>query len=294
MNGYGWEFFRRWQIPSFNCLTMGGNWRLQSATNRMAWGNAELLKRGRQPKAAADVRPGDLELRADLARMRGKFALSPAYRDGLALEMDENKINAPAAEMDAYAEAVWELAADRSRRAMFSDICDVPSQPLTNLTAQVSAIAAVLNTGRGYGMLVPEIYLGAKQTEEERDAQEDKALAFVESLRAAIPSAPSHTIHLMGGWLTIGSWSSYSSCEADIKVLYDHYIRRLATDPAFHDVGGVGMSTLACDEEVARWTARLVHHYCIEGRTDSLAERFGYKYRPEIVKDGDFLEGLAR
>ena len=293
LKGYGWEFFRRWQIPSFNYLTMGGNWRLRSATDRMAWGNAELLKRGRKLMAAADVRPGDLELRADPVQMRGKFAGSPAYRDGLALEMDENKINAPAAEMDAYAEAVWELAADRSPRAMFSDICDVPSQSLTNLTAQVSAISAVLNTGHGRGMLVPEMYLGAKQTEEERDAQEERAVAFVESLRAALPSAPAHTIHLMGGWLTIGSWSSYSSCEADIKVLYDHYLRRLATDPAFHDVGGVGMSTLACDEEVARWTARLVHHYCIEGRTDSLAERFGYKYRPEIVKDGDFLEGLA-
>ena len=294
LKGYGWEFFRRWQMASYNSFTMGGNWRLRSAKDRMAFGNAELMKRGRLPMAAADIRPGDLELRADPVRMRGKFALAPAYLDGLALEMDENKINAPAAEMDAFAEAVWELAADRSPRAMFSDICDVPNQPLTNLTAQVSAIAAVLNTGRGHGMLVPEIYLGAKQTEEERGVQEDKALAFVESLRAAIPSAPSHTIHLMSGWLTVGEWSSYSSCEIDIKVLYDHYIRRLATDPAFHDVGGVGMSTLACDEEVARWMARLVHHYCIEGRTDSLADRFGYRYRPEIVKDGDFLEGFSR
>ena len=243
--------------------------------------------------AAADVRPAELELRKDFNSMRRKFALAKAYRDGLPLEMDENKINASAEEMDAFAEAVWEMVSDRSSRAMFSDICDVPSQQLTNLTAQISAISAALNTGRGHGMLVPEIYLGAKRFEDGRDRQEEKALAFIESLRAAMPSAPSHTIHLMSGWLTMGSWSSYSSCEVDIKALYDHYIRRLATDPAFHDVGGLGMSTLACDEEVARWTARLIHHYCIEGRTDSLADRFGYKYRPEIVKDGDFMEGFA-
>lgn len=291
---YGFDFFSRWMMPSFNTFTMGGDWRFRSATGHNAKINAELQARGRRFMAAADVRPSDLGLRADPAAMRSRFALSKAYLDGLALEVDENRINAPAEEMDAFAEAVWEIASDGSPRAMFSDICDVPGQPLTNLTAQVSAIAATLNTGRGHGMLVPEVYLGVKQTEIGRDMQEDKALEFVESLRAAIPSAPSHTIHLMSGWLTIGSWSSYSSCEADIKAVYDHYIRRLATDPAFHDVGGVGMSTLACDEEIARWTARLIRHYCIDGHTDSLAGRFGYRYRPEIVKDGDFLEGLAR
>ena len=289
---YSFDFFRRYLMSAFNTYTIGEEWRLNSATGNNAAINAELQARGRLAMAAADVRPAELELRADPESMRRKLALSAAYRDGLPLEMDENKINAPAEEMDAFAEAVWELASDRSNRAMFSDYCDVPGQALTNLTAQVSAISAALNTGRGHGMLVPEIYLGAKRTEEGRDNQESRAIAFIESLRAAMPSAPSHTIHLMSGWLTMGSWSSYSSCEIDIKALYDHYIRRLATDPAFHDVGGVGMSTLACDEEVARWTARLVRHYCIEGRTDSLADSLGYRYRPEIVKDGDFMKGF--
>ena len=290
---YGFDFFRPWLFASFNTFTMGGNWRLRSASGQNAVANAELHARGKLAMAAADVRPSAIELRADLEAMRRKFALAEAYRDGLPLEMDENKINAPAEEMDAFAEAVWEMAADRSRRAMFADICDVPGEPLTNFTAQASAISAALNTGRGHGMLVPEVYLGAKRTVEGRDSQEEKAVAFVESLRSIMPSAPSHTIHLMSGWLTMGSWSSYSSSEVDIKALYDHYIHRLATDPAFHDVGGVGMSTLACDEEVARWTARLVHHYCIEGRTDSLAERLGYSYNPGIVRDGDFFEGFA-
>lgn len=291
---YGFDFFRRWMMPSFNYLTMSDDWRLKSAKGHNAVVNAELLRRGKIPMAAADVGVSAFDIRSDPELMRDRYARAKAYRDGLALEMDENKINAPAQEIDTFAEAVWEIVADRSRLPMFSDICDVPGQCLTNLTAQMSPLSAALNTGRGNGMLVPEIYLGVKPTEEGRDRQEERAIEFVESLRAAIPSAPSHTIHLMSGWVTMGSWSNYSSCEADIKAVYDHYIRRLATDPAFHDVGGAGMSTLACDEEIARWTARLIHHYCIEGRTDSLAERFGYRYRPEIVKDGDFMEGLAR
>ena len=75
-------------------------------------------------------------------------------------------------------------------------------------------------------------------------------------------------------------------------MLYDRYVRRLATDPEFADVGGLGMSTLACDEEIARWVGILAHHYCIEGRTDSLAERYGWKYCTGIVKNGDFIEAL--
>ena len=290
--GYGFDFFRKWIFSSFNILTMGGNWRLASAKDRMAWGNAQLQARGKGYKAASDIRPGNLELRASLEKIRGYVTGSAAYRDGLPLEVDEHKVNAPAEEMDAFAEATWEMVSDGKGMAMFADYCDLPSQPLTNLQAQVSALSAVMNTGNGHGMLVPEMYLATKRTERDAEAEVDRVLAYVESIRRAIPSGPSHIIHLFGGWLTIGEWSSDSSPEADVKVRYDRYLHRLATDPAFADVGGVGMSTLACDEEIARWMARIVHHYCIEGRTDSLAEKLGYRYRPEIVTNGDFMDGL--
>lgn len=290
--GYGFDFFRKWMFASFNTFTMGGGWRLDSAKDRMAWGNAELSSRGKRAMAASDIRPGNLAVRASLERIRGFVTGAAAYRDGLPLEVDEHKVNAPAEEMDAFAEATWEMVADGKGLEMFADFCDTPGECLTNLQSQVSALSAVMNTGGGRGMLVPEMYLGTKRTESDAEAEVDRVLAYVESVRRAIPKGPSHIIHLLGGWLTLGEWSSDSSPEADVKVRYDRYLHRLATDPAFADVGGVGMSTLACDEEIARWTARIVHHYCIEGRTDSLAESLGYRYRPEIVANGDFMEGL--
>ena len=291
--GYGFDFFRKWIFASFNTFTMGGNWRKDSAEGRMAMGNEELEKRGKRSMAAADIRPSNLELRASFEKMRGHLTGSAAYRDGLPLEVDEHKVNAPAEEMDAFAEATWEMVADGKGRPIFADYCDLPGQSLTNLQSQVSALSAVMNTGGGHGMLVPEMYLGTKRTEADADAEEGRVLAYVESVRAAIPSGPAHIIHLFGGWLMLGGWSSDSSPEADIKVRYDRYLRRLATDPAFADVGGAGMSTLACDEEIARWTARIFHHYCIEGRTDSLADEMGWRYRPEIVENGDFMDGLS-
>ena len=291
--GYGFDFFRKCIFSSFNTFTMGGNWRKDSADGRVAKGNAELEKRGKRAMAAADIRPSNLALRADLEKMRGHLTGSAAYRDGLPLEVDEQKVNAPAKEMDAFAEATWEMVADGKGRAMFADFCDLPGESLTNLQSQVSTLSAVMNTGGGHGMIVPEMYLGTKRTEADASAEEGRVLAYVESVRAAIPSGPAHIVHLFGGWLTLGGWSSDSSPEADVKVRYDRYMRMLATDPSFVDVGGAGMSTLACDEEIARWTARIFHHYCIEGRTDSLAEKLGYRYRPETVENGDFMDGLA-
>lgn len=293
-HGYGWDFYRRFMLASFNSLTMDEVWRLNSATGRTAWGNAELLKRGRLPMAASGAQVSDHALRSDYRRMRRKLPLLPAYKDGLAIDWDENHINGESKDVDAFAECTWEMVADRSPRAMFLDLCFCPFQSLVKVKENISGLSACLNTGRGHGMLRPEMYLRARRTWKEWEVQEKKSVDFVESLRRAMPSAPSHTLHLLSGWLIMGSWTSYCSCEADIKGLYDHFLRRLATDPVFHDVGGAGLSTLACDEETARWTARIIHHYCIEGRTDSLAESMGFKPFPAILKDGDFADGLAR
>lgn len=301
--GYGWEFYRRWMLPAFAEFTMGDAWRLHpdeyvqsnpDLARRIAFGNGELLKRGRRLRAATDVRPfGKDELRADYVKMRDYLCGAKAYQDGLALELDEHQINAGKDKMDAFAEATWEMVAERRPLPLLCDFCDLPGcGNVTNYLGQASTISAVLNTGLGHGMLVPEMYLGAKPSRSEMLRQEELALSYIDSLRALMPAAPSHVVHLMSGWLTVGEWSSYSSCEVDIKALYDHYIHRLATDPRCADVGSVGMSTLACDEETARWTARLIHHYCIEGHTNSLAAQFGFAYRPEIVKDGDFMRGL--
>ena len=292
LNGYGWEFYRRFLLSAFNSYSMGEEWRLNSATGRIAWANAELMKRGSLPMVASGAHYSDVELRTNYARMRRKLPMMPAYLDGLAVDWDENAVNGTVEETAVFAECAWEMVADRSKKAMFIDLCFCPYQKLTKINENVSAYAAGLNTGRGHGMLRPEMYLRPRRTWKEWAIQEKKTVDFIESLRSVIPSAPSQTLHLLGGWLTLGHWTSHCSCQADIKAMYDHYMHMLATDPRFHDVGGAGMSTLACDEEIARWTARILRHYCIEGRTDSLAEKCGFKPFPGILKDGDFDQGF--
>lgn len=293
--GYGWEFFRRWLIPNYNIFVVGAGWKRRTATEeRMVRGNRLLAERGKRLTAACDIRPFHQdELRADYEKMRRKVCETSAVREGIPIEVDEHQVNAGKDKMDAFAEATWTMVAEHRDLPMMVDYCDLPWRVFTNFTGQASSISATLNTGGGHGVLVPEMYLGAMRSEEKMLKQEEFALAYVEALRKLMPSAPSHVMHLMNGWLTLGDWTSYSSSEVDLKYIYDHYVHRLATDPAFHDVGGVGMSTLACNEEMARWVARLVRHYCIEGRTDFLSEKLGYRLRPEIVKNGDFMDGAT-
>ena len=74
--------------------------------------------------------------------------------------------------------------------------------------------------------------------------------------------------------------------EEDVKCVCDAFLRHLATENAGKDVGGLDLAALDCDEETARWIARLVRHYGIEGRTDSLAERFGFTKRLGLSAEG--------
>ena len=75
------------------------------------------------------------------------------------------------------------------------------------------------------------------------------------------------------------------------KVFKDIQYHVMATDPpAFGVIGGVQIyySTYA-DEEYLRWNAKLLRHYCIEGRTDRLSKD---PYNLDHVRNPDFEHGI--
>ena len=96
----------------------------------------------------------------------------------------------------------------------------------------------------------------------------------------------------MGGYTLPKGWCAWVAPEADLKVLYDDFVHRIATDPNCRDIGGIGYTAIpSCDEEILRWFCRLVRHYAIEGRTDRLAPRFGFTYLTNTVRNNDFADG---
>ena len=80
----------------------------------------------------------------------------------------------------------------------------------------------------------------------------------------------------------------------DYKVFLDMQYHHLATSPECMGLWGVMIyKATYADEEVLRWAGRLFRHYCIEGNTDLLSDRYGYTYNLRHVRNPDFDEGLT-
>ena len=69
--------------------------------------------------------------------------------------------------------------------------------------------------------------------------------------------------------------------------------RQLATVPEYAGLYGIMVyKSRYADEESMRWCGRLFRHYGIEGNSDLLSDRYGYRYRLDYIKNGDFEDGL--
>ena len=80
----------------------------------------------------------------------------------------------------------------------------------------------------------------------------------------------------------------------DYKVWMDMQCNYLANAPECFGIYGMMVyKSHYADEESIRWAGRLFRHYGIEGNTDLLSERYGYKYRLDHITNGDFDDELA-
>jgi len=82
--------------------------------------------------------------------------------------------------------------------------------------------------------------------------------------------------------------------QVDYKVFLDMQYRHLATSPECFGLWGVMIyKATYAEEEALRWAGRLFRHYCIEGNTDLLSERYGFTYNLRHIRNADFNEGPA-
>ena len=78
---------------------------------------------------------------------------------------------------------------------------------------------------------------------------------------------------------------------ADYRVFMDMQMNLLANDPVFSELYGVmWYHSSYADEESHRWAARLLRHYCIEGRREMLSKD---PYELRHIRNADFREGAA-
>ena len=81
--------------------------------------------------------------------------------------------------------------------------------------------------------------------------------------------------------------------DVDMKYYLDMQFNLLANDPALKGAGMTGnWGSNYADNEMVRWTGRLFRHYCIEGRREPLAPKYGFTYKLPFVTNPDFNDGM--
>lgn len=224
--------------------------------------------------------------------IKNRLGGSVTAREGFDLIVDENgiacgdrpgKIN--------YAEALWPLADGQT--AVNTFFCDARESFFEDLEAEIPIISSIVNSGRGRGMLYLEVYPSALADGRAAHQLENHFADFRRRTLELVPAAERNILYFFGTFLEHGNWSDWSQPEADIRVLYNDFVRRIATDPAYGDPGGLAAGYFNhTDDDVARWFAKVVRHYAVEGRTDDLAVAAGLRYLPGHVRNPDFAQGL--
>lgn len=213
-----------------------------------------------------------------------------AFDEGHDVWLDELGVVHPRDDHINLGEALWRIQGQSAVNVWWADAIRGWFDSPVVYTAET---AGTVNTGDGRGSLYAEVYPAMKSTEESTYAQETNYIRFANAAAALVPAASNRTVFCFGGYISPEGWNTYPAPEGDYKVFFDHFMHRLATDPDFANAGGIGSTAFQhLDEEQVRFYAKVIRHYALEGRTDSLAERYGWKYLPGHLKNCDFAEGL--
>ncbi len=109
--------------------------------------------------------------------------------------------------------------------------------------------------------------------------------------KAAFPGLLRHLVMVLGIFMTGPDLNVQP--DVNYKVWMDMQMRYLATHPEFDGLFGVHWwYSGGATEEILRWESALYRHYCLEGATDLLSRRYGWKYSLDHSANPDFLDGL--
>jgi len=134
-----------------------------------------------------------------------------------------------------------------------------------------------------------ETYISSSKNAEEVEKYMMLLNHHVRYAEKCIPDAKSRLSFMMSGYISAGAWNINIYPESDIKYSMDYFFWKFATDPELKGIFAIGCYDINnCDEERVRWIGKLMRHYCVEGRTDRLAEKYGITCNPGHLKNCDF------
>ncbi len=155
-------------------------------------------------------------------------------------------------------------------------------------------MSTCLNAAGGRGRLLFEAYCHPQENEEAAAAYlDDKIGETMRRFNAFFPNAAAGTGIIFGNFNQIPIISLEHNPAVDFKYFLDMQVNLIANSPDFKGLATTGYwGTYYGDEELVRWSFQLMRHYAVEGHKEMLSERYGFKYNPGFVANGDFADGL--
>ncbi len=155
-------------------------------------------------------------------------------------------------------------------------------------------MSACLNASRGHGRLLFEAYCHPQADEKSAAAYlEHKIGETMHRFNAFFPDAAAGTGIIFGNFNQIPIISLEHDPAVDFKYFLDMQVNLVANSPEFKDLATTGYwGTYYADEELVRWSFKLMRHYAVEGNRGMLSKRYGFTYKPGFLANGDFADGF--
>lgn len=156
-------------------------------------------------------------------------------------------------------------------------------------------LSACCNQARGRGRFQFECYPYSQVDEAAAEKYLDAMLNdTIVRAKRLVPGVLANSWIIMGTYTRLDHALNYDWCDnVDYKRLVDLYLARLATDPEFDGLAGLGLYCYHnAEEEDLRWLSALYRHYLLEGKTTRPSDALGYRYSPDILANGSFVQGL--
>ncbi|MDD3544428.1 MAG: hypothetical protein PHG96_03605 [Kiritimatiellae bacterium] len=272
---YGWDFHVKHVFPAVTTLN-GGRIPDENLPEFKERGLRWLANLGTTaPKSAADL----------VERMEKAAGLNDPKYDGVTC--DEQFFGRP--NLLDYTEAIRQYA-NPNDRLIYTWIVGKPSMA----GIHNDFISASINASRGRGRLIYEAYCHSRPDEKDAtDYLQNRVVDTMDKFVEYFPDAAAGSGILFGNFNQIPIISLDVNPEVDYKYYLDMQLNLVANHPSFKNLATTGYwGSYYDDEELYRWSFQLLRHYCVEGNTTMLSEKYGYTYNPGHLRNCDFLQGL--
>lgn len=155
-------------------------------------------------------------------------------------------------------------------------------------------MSVAVNTSRGNGKLLYEAYCHPQANEKAAQAFLDDFLVdAIKKFNVFYHQVNPNIGFVLGNFSQTPFMLDYDP-SVDFKYYLDMQLNVIANNPEFKNLGLVGYwGSHYADEELYRWSFKLMRHYVIEGNKTMLSAAYGFKYNPDLLKNGDFADGLT-